>query len=162
MSIAQSTKSRPFGTRFALISAVSLGLIGGPVALAVPADASTSLRGCTVDPLKPRADDKKDDWKKGDWKKEVDFKIRIDCNGKKTVDVRQKLFEKKSYRHDDSLGYCKFEKHFDSHDGRVTTNCKADARKGDKVYHEVSFRVKTGNNWSDWTKWERSEVVTIH
>ncbi|MBT2593781.1 hypothetical protein [Arthrobacter sp. ISL-72] len=160
MTIAQSTKSRPFGTRFALISAVSLGLIGGPVALAIPADASTSLRGCTVDPLKPTTEHKKDEWKKGEWKKEVDFKIRIDCNGNKTVKIHQKLFKKDSHGRD--LGYCKFEKHFSSHDGRVTTNCPCDVHKGDKVYHEVSFQVKTGNNWSDWTKWERSEVVTIH
>jgi hypothetical protein len=154
MSITQSTKSRPFGTRFALISAVSLGLIGGPVGLAVPADASTSLRGCTVDPLKP-TDERNN---------RADFRIRVDCNGNKTVEIRQNRFEKDSHGRDDFLGRSTFKESFDRHDGRITIHSvdKVDKDKGkDRVYHEVSFRVKTGNNWSDWTRWERSDVATI-
>jgi hypothetical protein len=154
MSITQSTKSRPFGTRFALISAVSLGLIGGPVALAVPADASTSLRGCTVDPLKPT----------DAGKNLADFRIKVDCNGNKTVEIRQKRFEQDGRRHDDFLGQSKFKESFDRHDGRITIHSKDNVDKDrgkDRVYHEVSFRVKAGNNWSDWTRWEKSDVATI-
>ena len=154
MSITTPTKS-PLGTRFALISAVSLGLIGGPVALAVPADASTSLRGCTVDPLKPT------DLRNN----RADFRIKIDCNGKKTVEVRQKRFEKDRHGRDDMIGHRRdFTEHFDRHDGRVIIHSKdsVEADKGkDRVYHVVSFRVKSGSNWSDWTKWERSDVATI-
>jgi len=154
MSTTTPTKSRPFGTRFALISAVSLGLIGGPVALAVPADASTSLRGCTVDPLKPT----------DAGRNLAEFKIRIDCNGKKVVEVRQKRFEKDRHGRDDFLGRSEFKESFDRHDGRVTVSNKDSVHKDkgrDRVYQEVSFRVKSGNNWSDWTKWERSDVATI-
>lgn len=153
MSITTPTKS-PLGTRFALISAVSLGLIGGPVALAVPANAATSLRGCTVDPLKP-TDERNN---------RADFRIKIDCNGKKVVEVRQKRFEKDRHGRDDFLGRSEFKEKFDRHDGRVIIHSKdrVDKDRGkDRVYHEVSFRVKTGNNWSDWTKWERSHVATI-
>jgi hypothetical protein len=155
MSITESTKSRPFGTRFALISAVSVGLVGGPVALAAPADASTSLRGCTVNPLKPT----------DAGKNLAEFKIRIDCNGNKVVDVRQKRFEKDRHGRDDKLGQTEWKKlEFDRHDGRLTISKKDSVEKDkgkDRVYQEVSFRVKSGNNWSDWTKWERSDVATI-
>ncbi len=155
MSTTTPTKSRPLGTRFALISAVSLGLIGGPVALAVPADASTSLRGCTVNPLKPT----------DAGKNVAEFKIKIDCNGKKVVEVRQKRFEKDRNGRDDKLGNTtEWRKYFDKHDGKVTVSKKADVDKDkgkDRVYQEVSFRVKNGNNWSDWTKWERSDVARI-
>lgn len=154
MSTTTPTKSRPFGTRFALISAVSLGLIGGPVALAVPADASTSLRGCTVNPLKPT----------DAGRNLAEFKIRIDCNGKKVVEVRQKRFEKDRHGRDDRLGSDSWVKYFDRHDDKVTVSKKDSVHKDrgrDRVYQEVSFRVKSGNNWSDWTKWERSDVATI-
>jgi hypothetical protein len=154
MSTTTPTKSRPLGTRFALISAVSLGLIGGPVALAVPADASTSLRGCTVNPLKPT----------DAGRNVAEFKIKIDCNGKKVVEVRQKRFEKDRHGRDDKLGDSSWTKYFDRHDDKVTVSKKdkVDKDRGkDRVYHEVSFRVKSGNNWSDWTKWERSDVARI-
>ena len=62
--------------KIALIPAVTLGLIGGPVALAGPATAATSERGCTVDPLKPTKQDNRD---RG--KTRVDFRIYVDCNG---------------------------------------------------------------------------------
>lgn len=143
MSTTTPTKSRPFGTRFALISAVSLGLIGGPVALAVPADASTSLRGCTVDPLKPT----------DAGKNVAEFKIRIHCNGNKIVDVRQKRFEKDRHGRDDRLGSSEWRRlEFNRHDERMTLSKKdtVDKDKGkDRVYQEVSFRVKSGNDWSD-------------
>jgi hypothetical protein len=155
MSITQSTKSRPFGTRFALISAVSLGLIGGPVALAVPADASTSLRGCTVNPLKPT----------DAGKNLAEFKIRIHCNGNKIVDVRQKRFEKDRHGRDDRLGSSEWRRlEFNRHDERMTLSKKDSVEKDkgkDRVYQEVSFRVKSGNNWSDWTQWEGSDVAVI-
>ncbi|MEO5319642.1 hypothetical protein PV761_13785 [Arthrobacter sp. CC3] len=154
MSITPSTKTRPFGTRFALISAVSLGLVGGPVALAAPADASTSLRGCTVDPLKPT------DLRYN----RADFRISVDCNGNKTVEVRQRRFEQDSRRHETFLGRSIFTEHFDRRDGRVVIHSRDSVKRDparDRVFQEVSFRVKSGNNWSDWTRWEKSDVAVI-
>ena len=154
MSITPSTKTRPFGTRFALISAVSLGLVGGPVALAAPADASTSLRGCTVDPLKPT------DLRYN----RADFRISVDCNGNKTVEVRQRRFEQDSRRHETFLGRSTFTERFDRRDGRVVIHSRDNVKRDpsrDRVFQEVSFRVKSGNNWSDWTRWEKSDVAVI-
>ncbi|MBT2534869.1 hypothetical protein [Arthrobacter sp. ISL-69] len=107
-----------------------------------------------MDPLKP-TDERNN---------KADFRIKVDCNGKKTVEIRQKRFEKDRHGRDDFLGRSEFKENFDRHDGRVIIHSKdkVDKDKGkDRVYHEVSFRVKAGNNWSDWTKWERSDVATI-
>lgn len=160
MSITPSTRnSRPLKAKFALISAVSLGLIGGPVALAAPADASTSERGCTVDPRKPTSGDHK-----------VDFRISVDCRGNKTVQIRQLRFEDdRGRRNDDFPGHSTFWESFDRNDRSVTLHSfdrvpNLDRRGTEEVYQLVSFRVRSGNsdNWSDWTRWEKSDVATIH
>jgi hypothetical protein len=113
------------------------------------------LRGCTVDPLKPT----------DAGKNLAEFKIRIHCNGNKIVDVRQKRFEKDRHGRDDRLGSSEWRRlEFNRHDERMTVSKKDSVEKDkgkDRVYQEVSFRVKSGNNWSDWTQWERSDVAVI-
>jgi hypothetical protein len=107
-----------------------------------------------VDPLKPT----------DAGRNVAEFKIKIDCNGKKVVEVRQKRFERDRHGKDDKLGHDSWTKYFDRHDDKVTVSKKDTVHKDrgkDRVYQEVSFRVKSGNNWSDWTKWERSDVATI-
>ena len=157
MSIISSPrKSRPLVAKIALIPAVTLGLIGGPVALAGPATAATSDRGCTVDPLKPTKHDHK-----------VDFRIYVDCYGNKTVQIRQLRFEDDPGRHDDFLGASLFWKSFDRNDGAVRIHSYDHVPNGpgsEEVYQLVSFRVRSGNSdhWSDWTRWEMSDVARIH
>lgn len=151
-------KSRPRAAKFTLASAVTLGLVGGPVALAAPADASTSLRGCTVDPLKPTQHNHR-----------IDYRIKVDCNGNKTVEIKQLRFEdERGRRHDDFLGSFTFWESFGHHDGSVTIHTDAgvpwfDHGHDGKVYQVVSFRVRSGDsdNWSDWSNWEKSEVGTV-
>lgn len=158
MSITPSTrKTRPLRTNIAVLSVVSLGLLGSSVALAAPAEAKTSERGCTVEPLKPtlvHEDDKNDKYHK------VDFKIWVDCNGNKKVEILQKRFEK-----DDKLGRTSlFTEEFRGGDKKMTIDSLhhvPNSKGEEKVYHIVSFRVKTGNNWSDWTQWEKSDVLKI-
>ncbi len=163
MSITPSTrKTRPLRTNIAVLSVVSLGLLGSSVALAAPAGAQTSERGCTVEPLKPtlvHEDDKKDKNDKKRSTHKVDFKIRVDCNGNKEVLIRQKRFED-----DDKLGTSHFDEEFRGGDKKMTINSLhhvPNSKGEEKVYHIVSFRVKTGNNWSDWTQWEKSDVLKI-
>lgn len=155
MSIPTTTpsKARRRSGKFALVSAVTLGLIGGPVALAAPADASTHLRGCTVDPLKPT-----------DRSHYVDFRIRVDCRDHTTVQIRQSRYEDEhGRRHDDYLGGTTFWRSFYRHDD-VTLHSRdwvPDRRGDEKVYQVVSFRVRVGNHWTDWTRWEKSDVATL-
>ena len=163
MSITPSTrKTRPLRTNIAVLSVVSLGLLGSSVALAAPSEAKASERGCTVEPLKPTLVHEADKKDKKDNKHsfhEVDFKISVDCNGNKKVDIRQKRFE-----NDDKLGTSRFKEEFSGGDKRMIINSLdhvPNSKGEEKVYHVVSFRVKTGNNWSDWTQWEKSDVLKI-
>ena len=157
MSIINSPrKSRPLAARIVLVPALALGLIGGSVALAGPATASTTERGCTVDPLKPTQHHH-----------EVDFRIYVDCDGNKTVEIRQLRFEDDDHGRDDLLGKSTFEESFGPRDDSVTLHSYWDVpKKSDhnEVYQLVSFRVRSGNsdNWSDWTRWEKSDVARIH
>lgn len=147
------SKTRPRTAKFTLVSAVALGLIGGPVALAAPAEASRSVYGCTVDPLKPT--------ERSHW---VDFRIEVDCRDHRTVQIRQLRYEDDhGRRNDDFLGRSTFWKYFNRHDDTtIHSHDWVPNRRGDeKVYQLVSFRVRVGNHWSDWTRWDMSDVATL-
>ena len=122
--------------------------------MAAPADASTSLRGCTVSPLRPT-----------DRTHLVDFRIRVDCRDDKTVQIRQLRYEdERGRRHDDLLGSSTYRESLNRRHESVTIhsyNRVRDLRGDERVYQLVSFRVRIGNHWSDWTRWERSEVATL-
>ena len=163
MSIINAPKkSRTRAARIALIPAVALGLIGGPVATAGPAAAATSERGCTVNPLKPT---KQDNWDRS--RTTVDFRIYVNCIGNRTVQIRQLRFEDERGRNDEFLGWSTFWKSFDRRDDAVRIHSFDHVRNGpgtEEVYQLVSFRVRSGNSdhWSDWTRWEKSDVARIH
>jgi hypothetical protein len=139
-------------------------MFGGSLALASPAQATDDHddhgRGCTVEPLNPKD-------LRGS---KVDFKIEVDCNGNKTVEIRQLRYEDEHgpRRSDDFLGYSCFYVDFDRHDEARTVHSidhvpNLDRRGAEEVYHLVSYRVKNnGGHWSDWTDWEKSEVVEVH
>lgn len=161
-NINTPSKSRSRAARIALIPALALGLIGGPVAVAGPATASTSEHGCTVDPLKPT----KQDSRYGA-KTKVDFRIYVDCKGNRTVQIRQFRFEDERGRNDKFLGWSTFWKSFDRRDDAVRIHSYDHVWNGpgsEEVYQLVSFRVRSGNSdhWSDWTRWEKSDVARIH
>lgn len=159
MSITPQTPHFPT-TRGALVAAAAIGLVGAPIAVASPASAETSLRGCTVDPLKPTS---ASSWESRDDDEEAVFRIKVECNGNKTVQIKQRLFEDDAEGHDDLLGSTTFWESFDNHDRSVTVHSSEDVEEGEEVYQLVSFRVSSGNsdNWSGWTDWEKSDVATI-
>jgi hypothetical protein len=156
MSITPTTKAR---TRaIALVPIVSLGLLGGSVAVAAPAQAETSRNGCTVNPLDPRD-------LRGN---RVDFRIKVECRADRTVQIRQLRYEDERgpRRSDDFLGGSHFTEKFNWRDTRTIHSVdrvpNLDRRGTEEVYHIVSFRVKTNNgHWSDWTRWEKSGVVEV-
>lgn len=144
----------------AVIPALTLALLGGAATVAAPAQANDNHRsGCTVDPLKPTD-------LRG---KKVDFRIRVDCNGEKTVQIRQLRYEDERgpRRSDDFLGSSYFNEHFDRRDDARTLHSvdrvpNRDRRGSEEVYHIVSFRVKDDRGrWSDWTRWEKSPVAEV-
>ena len=143
-----------------MVPVLSLGLFGGLLAMAAPANAETSRNGCTVDPKDPKD-------LRGN---KVDFRIKVDCDGGKTVQIRQLRYEddRGPRRSDDFLGRTVFTEQFDRHDGARTISSidhvpNLDRRGAEEVYHLVSFRVENHNgHWSDWTAWEKSAVVEVH
>ncbi len=157
MSITPTAKKTPtWRSRLALFSAIGIGITGVPLALAAPAQAETSYRGCTVDPLEPQS--------RGNGR--VDFKIKVHCRDGRTVQIRQLRFEDER-RNDHYLGSSWFRESFDRHDKAVTLHSydwvpNYDRRGPEKVYHLVSFRVSTDHGrWSNWTHWEESDLETV-
>ncbi|OAE03166.1 hypothetical protein [Arthrobacter sp. OY3WO11] len=172
MSITPSTGIRSTRARIALVPLLSLGLLGGSVAFAGPAQAHDDRRddrhGCTVKPLDPKD-------LHGKW---VDFSIKVKCDvkndgkdSKRTVHIRQLRYEdeKGPRRTDDFLGRSHFIEEFNKHDddkARIIHSVdkvrNLDKRDAEEVYHVVSFRVQKGNgDWSDWTEWKMSELVEV-
>ncbi len=160
MSITPTKKTRSTRAKIALIPALSLGPLGGSVAMAAPAQAhDDSRRGCTVKPLDPRD-------LRGN---RVDFKIEVDCDGSKTVQIRQLRYEDERgpRRSDDFLGGSRFTEKFDRWDNSRTIHSvdhvpNLDRRGAEGVYHLVSFRVKDDRgDWSGWTDWKMSKVVEV-
>jgi hypothetical protein len=161
MSITSSMKTRSTRAKVALVPVLSLGLLGGSVALAAPAQANDDHRnGCTVKPLSPKD-------LRGN---RVDFKIDVNCYGEKTVQIRQLRYEDERgpRQSDDFLGGSHFYESFNKHDDTRTIHSvdrvpNLDRRGAEEVYHIVSFRVKDDRgHWSDWTGWKKSEVVEVH
>lgn len=159
MSITPSVKeSHPWRTRLALFSAISFGLTGVPLALAGPAQADTSLRGCTVDPLRPNS--------RGG-SPGVDFQINVYCRDGRTVQIRQLRYEDLRGQNDEFLGSTWFTESFDRHAGWVRLHSydrvpNLDRRGSEEVFQLVSFRVRIDHdNWSDWTRWEKSDAATV-
>lgn len=149
-------KTRSRAAKIVLIPAITLGLIGGPVALAAPATASTSDRGCTVSPLRPIEQNRTN---------RVDFRISVRCNNNKAVQIRQQRYEERG-RNDRFLGRSTFWQSFGRGNSSVTIHSydRVPNRPGhEEVYQLVSFRVRLGNSnqWSNWTRWEMSQVARI-
>lgn len=170
MSITPTTGIRSTRARIALVPLLSLGLLGGSVAFAGPAQAHDDRRddrhGCTVKPLNPKD-------LRGKW---VDFGIKVKCDdkdgkkdGKRTVHIRQLRYEdeKGPRRTDDFLGSSHFYEEFDKKDdARIIHSVdkvrNLDKRGAEEVYHMVSYRVKKDNgHWSDWSEWKKSDVVEV-
>ena len=151
--------NRSTRAKVAMVPVLSLGLLGASLALAAPANAETSRSGCTVDPQDPKD-------LRGN---KVDFRIKVDCNGEKTVQIRQLRYEDDAgpRRTDDFLGRTVFTESFERHDrSRILLSVdrapNLDRRGSEEVYHLVSFRVENkGGHWSDWTPWEKSAVVEV-
>ena len=81
--MSNTPKNRATMAKIALVPVFSLGLLGASVAIAAPVQAETSRYGCSVDPRDPKA-------LRGN---RVDFRIKVDCSGEKTVQIRQLRYE---------------------------------------------------------------------
>jgi hypothetical protein len=148
MSMTTTTKTTSTRAKIALVPALSFALLGGSMALAAPADATTS-RGCTVEPRHPSD-------LRGN---KFDFKIDVRCKDGKTVQIRQLRYEDERGKHDKFLGHSYFTERFGWHANSRTIHSfdRVDHKGSKHVYQLVSFRVEEyKGHWSGWTKWEKS------
>ncbi|WP_104043511.1 hypothetical protein [Arthrobacter sp. ZGTC412] len=155
MSIT-TTKSGSTKAKIALVPVLSLGLLGGSVAIAGPAaaDYDQKIRGCTVKPVKPSQE-------RGGG---VNFKISVKCDdGKRTVHVKQKLYEEdlgKDTKFDEKY----IKRHVNRDDRFINSRYGVprylDRYDGEEVYHEISFAVEDDKGkLSKWSGWKKSPTL---
>ncbi|MDI3330295.1 MAG: hypothetical protein QJR09_06090 [Micrococcus sp.] len=126
-----------------------------PLAVA-PAQASTTLRGCTVTPLRPSVN-----LNAGT----VVFRFEATCSAGRTIRVQGQGWEedrgadqKLTNRHTfPNRNYKKYE----THTFRLRTGIPNTEAGDEEVYSQVRFRVYRGDTWSNWTDWESSPVRVI-
>jgi hypothetical protein len=177
MTITPTPRTRrPLSARIALISAVSLGLVAGPVAFAGPATAmpSHSKRAdCTVTALDPYAANShgrnavRDDPRNKDRKSvKVSFPFRIHCDKDAQVRYNQKMFQKHGRWNAEEIGSAWDTVWVSGHD-RIVNMETVKADRGDKfvkVFHTVRIQVQDkdrSDHRSRSSDFDRSATVTI-
>lgn len=162
MSMTAGTKkSRPSRAKVALVSAMTLGLAAGGVALAAPAQAAATNYACTVTPLKPVFAGFN-----SSGTKLVDYQIQVRCYNNRSVYIEQQRWESDDWPNgDDHLGTSTFSRHLNQYSGTVTiSNIRTlvDGEIGnEEVYQKVSFQEGSGGVWSPYTGWYYSGVTSM-
>lgn len=168
MTMTPPTRDRrPRVARLALVSAVSLGLVAGPVALASPALADTRSNDCTVKALQPTVHDQKGG-KKGELKfVRVDFAFKIKCDKNARVHFEQWMFQEDGKKVD-RIAWDKGNVWV--HKSETVVNVvkvydKDRHDKYEKVFHTVKIRVEDKDKYGHWAKWsdfDRSKTARIY
>ncbi|MFD1210963.1 hypothetical protein ACFQ36_02765 [Arthrobacter sp. GCM10027362] len=141
-----------------MISAAALAVVAGaaPLALAEPAQASTTYRSCTVTPKTPGYNYRSN---------RVDYYFVTACSGGRTISVQQRYWEDDGNK-DQYLGskthpsryYPQYRQQtWHSYYGPPNTESGPE-----EVYYQIRFRVYRNGTWSAWTAWESSGVLTIN
>lgn len=157
---------RPLAAKLALVSAVSLGLVAGPVAFAGPASAAPSYServNCWVEAKKP---DLIKFHKDGHHKfARVDFSFKIKCDKNVKVHFQQWILKEKKNGYDRIKyrdGDLRVHKNHGAHE---STKARVDKDRNDKVrvVHVVKItfdKYKNGNGKAYDV--DKSKTLTIH
>jgi hypothetical protein len=156
-------------TKLALSGAVAATL--APLLVLAPAQAATTLGGCTVNPLRPFYSGL--DTAAG--VSRVDYQIRVLCAGGRSVQVQQYRMEEDQMPRDNDwidevTGTTLRTVSFTNGAAVKTVTVRAPLPKtpGDgpkeEVYHKVRFRVTNNSTGTTtaWTPWEESAVRGIY
>jgi hypothetical protein len=150
-----TTKSHTVRRKVALLTAIGLGAVAAPFALAAPAQAA----GTT--PLRPVFAGHN-----SSGVKLVDYQIQVRCNTDRYVNITQERWEEDDWPNgDDHLGTSTFSRHLNQYSGTVTIHnvrTLVDGEIGnEEVYQKVSFQEGSNGVWSPYTGWYYSGVTSM-
>jgi hypothetical protein len=138
-----------------------------PLALALPAQASTTSSLCTVTPWEPFFDHID-----STGQKVINYGTTVYCQSGRTIEIQDQRWDDDTYdlvpSADDPHGITTYTITFNSTAVEYKSAAKAlpdsDAWGDDneEMYHSVRFRVTSNGVTSPWTKWEDSTVVSFH
>ena len=156
MSGIKLSKARKFAISGAVAVALPLAMVSAP------AQAATTLNGCTVTPLRPVVVGQVGGVP------EVRFSTRVTCAEDRIVQIRDQRREADSpagIAGDDSYGSTTYLETFESGATRivfVNDVVTSTENSNEEVYHRASFRVATINGVSGWTNLEDSPVRSVN
>ncbi|MBT2596293.1 hypothetical protein [Arthrobacter sp. ISL-72] len=162
MSNASTTqKSHPVRRKIALLTALGLGVVAAPFALAAPAQAAGTSYACSVTPLAPVFAGHN-----SSGVKLVDYRMRVYCNTDRYINITQQRWEQDDWPNgDDHLGTSTFSRHLNQYSGAVTiSNVRTlvDGEIGnEELYQKVSFQEGSNGVWSPYTGWYYSGVTSM-
>lgn len=157
----ETKKSHPIRRKLAFLSAIGLGLAAVPVALAAPAQASTTNFNCTVTPLKPVFAGFN-----SSGVKLVDYKIQVRCYSDRYINITQQRWEEDDWPNgDDHLGTSYFSRHLNYWSGPVTISNVRTLVNGEvgneEVYQQIRWQEGSNGVWSPYTGWKYSGVTSF-
>jgi len=138
-----------------------------PLALALPAQASTTSSLCTVTPKAPVFDHLD-----SSGQKVIKYPTTVYCQSGRSIEIQDQRWDDDTYdlvpSADDPHGITTYTITFNSTSTVYESAAKAlpdsDAWGDDneEMYHSVRFRVTSNGVTSPWTAWEFSTVVSFH
>ena len=143
------------------IGTALLAAAAAPLALAVPAEATTSARGCTVRPVRPAFAGTVAGVK------QVRYDVAFSCAGNRQIEIQQAFWELDAPPDpDDFNGYAWQSRTFAQPNvalrGVTRPLDDDDLGNAEEIYQNVRFRVSVGGGaFSSWTTYESSPVLTI-
>jgi hypothetical protein len=158
MSGIKLSNARKFAISGAAAVAVALPL----AMVSAPAQAATSLNGCTVAPLRPVVVGQVGGVP------QVRFSTRVTCSKDRIIQIRDQRREADApagIAGDQSYGSTTYLRTFDSQRTIVVSTLDlvtSTENSNEEVYHRTSFRVATIGGVSGWTNFENSPVRSVN
>ena len=147
--------------KFAISGAAAVAVALPLAMVSAPAQAATTVNGCTVAPIRPAV-------AQPGGVPQVRFATRVTCVGDRIVQIRDQRREADApagIAGDDSYGSTTYLETFESGSTRVVfTNdaVTSTENSNEEVYHRTSFRVASIGGVSAWTAFENSPVLSVN
>ena len=158
---SNTKKSHPVRRKVALLTAIGLGAVAAPFALAAPAQAAGTNYACSVTPLRPVFAGHN-----SAGVKLVDYRVQVYCNTDRYINITQERWEEDDWPNgDDHLGNSAFSRYLGPangwhtiHNVRTLTNTEIG---NEEVYHKVRHQEGANGVWSPFTGWTGSGTTSM-